>query len=120
MSSPSEADWLMLKRLARYLIGRARVVLTFVYQGNHSLVDAWMDTDYAGCRVTRKSTSGGVIMIGGHSIKSYSSTQKTIALSSAEAELTAAVKCSCETIGITQLAADWGLHMNGNIVDGHR
>ena len=54
-------------------------------------------------------------MIGGHLLKSYSSIQKTIALSSAEAELTAVVKCSCETIGISQLAFDWGLDLTGNI-----
>ena len=68
MSSPTEADWLMLKRLARYLIGRTRVVVMFAYQDNHGVIDAWTDTDYAGCRVSRKSTSGGVIMLGKHMI----------------------------------------------------
>ena len=54
-------------------------------------------------------------MIGGHLVKSYSSIQNTVALSSAEAKLTAVVKCSCETIGISQLAFDWGLDLTGNI-----
>ena len=54
-------------------------------------------------------------MIGGHYIKSWSSTQKTIALSSGEAELTAAVKSSSETIGSIQLATDWGLELEGEI-----
>ena len=52
----------------------------------------WTDTDYAGCAKTRKSTSGGVIMIGGHMIKSWSSTQNVIALSSGEAEYYGLVK----------------------------
>ena len=50
-----------------------------------------------------------------HYLKSWSSTQKTIALSSGEAELTALVKCSCETIGILQLAADWDMSLEGDI-----
>ena len=54
-------------------------------------------------------------MVGQHWIRSWSSTQKTIALSSGEAELTALVKASCETIGVTQLAADWGLKWEGAI-----
>ena len=55
-------------------------------------------------------------MLGSHYIKSWSSTQKTIALSSAEAELTALVKCSCETIGLLQLAADWGITLEGEVL----
>ena len=74
------------------------------------------DSDFAGCRRTAKSTSGGVITIGSHYIKSWSSTQKTIALSSGEAESTEVVKCSCETIGILQLAEDWGLYLEGDIM----
>ena len=54
-------------------------------------------------------------MAGDHWIKSWSSTQKTIALSSGEAELTALVKCSCELIGILQLAADWDHEVEGEI-----
>ena len=46
--------------------------------------------------------------MGRHCIKSWSSTQKNITLSSAEAELVAAVKTSTELIGILQLLADWG------------
>ncbi len=55
----------------------------------------------------------GVLTVGGHYIKSWSSTQKTIALSSGEAELAALVKCSCETIVVLQLADDWGASLEG-------
>ena len=48
-------------------------------------------------------------MLGGHVLKSRSSTQKPITLSSGEAELVAAVKMSTELIGISQLAWDWGM-----------
>ena len=54
-------------------------------------------------------------MLGRHFLKSWSSTQKTVALSSGEAELMAAVKCSCELIGALQLDKDWGLELEGEV-----
>ena len=54
-------------------------------------------------------------MRGGHFIKSWSSTQKNITLSSGEAELIAAVKASCETIGALQLTVGWGEEMEGSM-----
>ena len=111
MSDPTEADWLMLKRLARYLIDRTRVVVTFGYQDQVGIIDAWTDTDYAGCRDTRKSTSGGVIMIGSHMVKSWSSTQGNIALSSGEAEYYGLVKGSSVAIGIRSMLKEFGVDM---------
>ena len=46
---------------------------------------------------------------------SWASTQKNITLSSAEAELVAAVKMSTELIGMTQLADDWGIQIKGKV-----
>ena len=54
-------------------------------------------------------------MCGSHMIKSWSSTQKSITLSSGEAELVAVVKMSTEIIGILQLAFEWGLEMTGQV-----
>ncbi len=47
-------------------------------------------------------------MRGTHCIKTWSSAQKSITLSSAEAELIAAVKASTELMGMLQLAEGWG------------
>ena len=54
-------------------------------------------------------------MIGEHFIKGWSSTQKSVTLSSGEAELIAVVKMSTEVIGILQLAHEWGDDLTGNI-----
>ena len=54
-------------------------------------------------------------MIGGHLIKSWSATQKSVTLSSGEAELVAAVKMATELIGLCQLAADWEWELTGQI-----
>ena len=116
MCQPSKGDLKKLRRLARYLITVPRVVLQYPYQEQQQVVQGFSDSDFAGCRRTAKSTSGGVILKGAHYLKSWSSTQKTVALSTGEAELIAVVKCSCETIGIMQLAADWGIELEGDIM----
>ena len=85
MSAPCNSDWRALKRLARYLMKRPSVVTLYKYQSCNKFIDAWVDTDYAGCKRTRKSTSCGVIMLGEHVIKSWSATQHVITLSSGEA-----------------------------------
>ena len=54
-------------------------------------------------------------MIGGHNLKTWSSTQKSVTLSSGEAELVAAVKMATEIIGISQLARDWGLEVEAKL-----
>ena len=41
-------------------------------------------------------------------LKTWSSTQKNITLSSGEAELVAAVKAAAESIGVCRMAHDWG------------
>ena len=47
-------------------------------------------------------------MRGGHLLKSWSTTQKNVTLSSGEAELVAAVKATAEAIGVARMAHDWG------------
>ena len=68
----------------------------------------YSDTDWGGCRKTRRSTSGGLILRGPHYIRSWSNTQATVALSSAEAELGGIVKASAEGIGIRNIGRDLG------------
>ena len=69
----------------------------------------FVDTDYAGCRKTRKSTSGGVALIGTHLIKSWSTTQAVIALSSGEAEFYGIVKGASVGKGLRSVLADLGI-----------
>lgn len=75
----------------------------------HGNVTTWVDTDYAGCRTTRRSTSGGCIMLGSHIIKGWSTTQSKIALSSGEAEYYGIVKGATMSIGVREILADLGM-----------
>jgi hypothetical protein len=75
-------------------------------------VHIYSDSDWAGCRVSRKSTSGGVIVVGGCTLRAWSSTQTTVATSSGEAELYALVKAASEGLGFQSLARDVGFELN--------
>ena len=86
MSKPRNCDQTALKTLGRYLLDKTRMVVHFKYQEEFDAISVWTDTDHAGCGVTRKSTSGGALMLRNHLIKTWSSTQSVIALSSGEAE----------------------------------
>ena len=72
-------------------MGHKRLVMSMPFR-EPKPIDIYVDSDYAGCPRTRKSTSGGCAMIGAHLVKSWSSTQNSISLSSGEAELYAMVK----------------------------
>ena len=108
MAKPTMRGWKQLKRLARYLIMNPRTILEYPWQSRENEVEGFSDSDWAGCRRTGKSTSGGVIKIGEHLIKAWSKTQASVTLSSAEAELVAMCKLAAEMIGIGSLAADLG------------
>ena len=107
MSAPTELSLAALKRLGRYLLGRPRLVFRYPFQ-SASHVDCYSDTDWAGCPKTRKSTSGGVIMLGEHILKTYSSTQPTVSLSSGEAEFYGVVRAAGAALGQQSLFADLG------------
>ncbi len=63
MSKPKQPDWDALVRLARYLKGKEKWVQNFKYQestakDSNKFINVWTDTDYAGCPITSKSTTG--------------------------------------------------------------
>ena len=60
MAKPRLADWALLKRFGRYLLGAPRLVKLFRWQTLSKSVDVIADSDWAGCLGTCRSTSGGV------------------------------------------------------------
>jgi len=108
MAKPSRLAWDALKRLCRYLCGLPRLVYRYARQ-EASHVEVFTDTDWAGCPKTRRSTTGGCIMIGRHTIKHWSSTQASVTLSSGEAEFHGCVKACGMGLGYQSLLRDLGL-----------
>jgi hypothetical protein len=111
MSKPEISDWRKVKRLGRYLRDSGRVVYKFGFQRMPEEIVVWSDTDFAGCKKTRRSTSGGVVMFGSHCVKTYSSTQDIVALSSGEAEFYGIVKAGSYGLGMVGLGRDLGLNL---------
>ena len=74
-----------------------------------SIIEVYVDSDWAGCRRSRKSTSGGVILFGGAAVRGWSSNQSVIALSSGEAEYYAALKGASCALGFKAMLADLGI-----------
>ena len=70
-------------------------------QGNddEDYLEVFVDTDFAGCKETRRSTSGGVCLLNGANVKQWSKTQTTLALSSGEAELHGINAGICQGLG---------------------
>merc|ERR1712122_122004 len=114
MSAPRRSDVPALARVVRYLAAEPRVAYRYAWQPTAPL-RVCVDTDFAGCARTRKSTSGGCILLGGHLVKHWASTQKIITLSSGEAELGGIVKGIAEGLGLKSLAADLGLPVDVHV-----
>ena len=64
MARPRWGDWALLKRFARYLVTAPRCVTHFAWQHPQPIVDVLVDADWAGCKETSRSTSGGAVTVG--------------------------------------------------------
>ena len=115
MARPSHGDWKLLKRVGRYLVGAPRAVQSFEWQASQYELDTFVDSDWAGCKTTCRSTSGGAVRLGWHTIRTWSSTQATVAMSSAEAELFALTKGASTSLGLISLARDLGLQLDAKV-----
>ena len=76
----------------------------------------FVDTDFAGCQRTRRSTSGGITTLGPHALRHWATTQPTLALSSGEAELSGITKGAAHALGVQPLARDMGLELKLHIL----
>ena len=117
MTAPRRCDMRALGRVARYLKGAPRLVYTFPWQ-EHANLSVFVDTDFAGCVATQKSTSGGCALMGRHIVKHWAATQKVITLSSGEAELAGVVKGAAEGLGLQSLCLDLGLTVDISLYAG--
>ncbi|KAL8139011.1 hypothetical protein V2J09_005012 [Rumex salicifolius] len=103
MEAPTTAHMMAVKQILRYV--RGTVDMGCVYrkeQGNEDLV-GYSDSDMAGDKDDRKSTSGIVFFLGESPITWVSQKQRIVALSSCEAEYIAAIGGACQGIWLKRL-----------------
>ena len=112
MQGPTEADFGDLKRLARYLKGKMRMVQKFTPQKFSNVVSVHADSDFAGCLLTRKSATGLVCYYGRHTLRHSSNLQSTVSLSSGESEYYALVKAVASGMATQELLRSWGINVN--------
>ena len=113
---PEHLDWKRAKQFVRYLQGIQGY--NFSVQPTAQLsnelkevdVDAFVDADWAGDPVTRKSTSGFATYIWGTCVQFGGRTQQTVALISAESELYAIGTGAIEALHLRNFLRD--LHSN--------
>ena len=96
-----------LTRVDRYLKAQPRLKIRFEFQDATKHIDIFTDSDWGGCHRTRKSTNGVCAMRGTRSIKTWSSTQGIIALSSGEAEYYGITKAGVVSLGIRSSCCDF-------------
>jgi hypothetical protein len=119
MSAPTTSDSLALKRVLRYLRGTETfgTRLSMPKTAPPSL-NIFVDSDWAGCTRTRRSTSGFAVMFGGFNeqktclIASGAKTQPVIAQSSAEAELYALALGAAEGLFAQSVMGELGISLD--------
>ena len=87
-SKPTTLHWNYLKRILRYLNGTKRFALRIHGQEEATLL-AFCDANWAGDPLDRKSTTGVVLKIGLTTVAWRTQKQKSVALSTTEAEFMA-------------------------------
>ncbi len=100
MQNPGRQHWIAVKRILRYLKGTSNYDLTL---GSTEPLNpiGYCDSDWGGDPDDRKSTSGYLFLYGGV-VSWRSRKQKTVALSSSEAEYMAATDAAKEAVWIQQ------------------
>ncbi|GJX09602.1 hypothetical protein Tco_0199461 [Tanacetum coccineum] len=90
---PTKKHLHAVKRIFRYLKGTVNRGLWYLKDSSIALT-AFADADHAGCQDTRHSTSGSMQFLGDRLVSWSSKRQKSIAISSTEAEYIAMSGCS--------------------------
>jgi hypothetical protein len=84
-ANPKEAHLVSVKRILGYLKHTPSIGLWYSKGASFQLI-GYSDSDYAGCKIDRKSTSGGCHMLGRSLVSWTSKKQNSVALSTTEAE----------------------------------
>ena len=96
-SNPAPQHWEAVKQIFRYIRKTMSLQLTFKKQGVVNLT-CFSDSDWESCEDTRRSNSGYIFLLGGAAVSWCSRKQRSVALSSCEAEYVAACEETREAV----------------------
>jgi hypothetical protein len=106
-ADPCPTHWQALKRVLRYLQATPTHGIRFSGSGDGELI-GYSDADWAGDIETRRSTSGHVFVLNGGCISWRSKKQRTVALSSTEAEYMALSEATQEAVWLKAFMRELG------------
>lgn len=105
VSEPNKMDWTAARRVVQYLKTTKDFKLRFG-PGNGWVLTGYVDSDWAGDKYSRRSTTGYVFFYGGGPICWVSKRQDSVALSTLEAEYNALSLACQETVWLRRLLKD--------------
>jgi len=107
---PKESHLKIVKIIFRYISGTTN--FRFWYpKGSSSCLVRFSDSDFAGCKLDRKSTSDTCHLFGNCLISWHSKKQRSVVLSTDEAEYVAAGSCCSQILWIKQQLLDYDLKL---------
>lgn len=115
LNNPGPRHWNAAKRVLRYLLGTQDYGLVLGLprpSPNRPHFVGFSDSDWASDQSDRRSVSGYVFQIGGSTVSWASRKQRTVALSSTEAEYMAATYASTQLIWYRKFLTDIGLRVS--------
>jgi hypothetical protein len=116
MVKPTKIFWKAGKHVLRYLKGTYEYGLWYI-QKNEVKMHGFTDADWAGNPTDKKSTSGGIFSIRSTTVSWYSRKQRSVALSSAEAEYMAVSQAACEAIWMRKILVGlFGFHLDPTMI----
>ena len=107
MSNPSAEHMKAIRRVFAYV--KATKHLGLYFSRGRTKLQGWCDSDWGTCTDTARSTSGWIFTLGGSPISWSSKRQKTVALSTCEAEYMAATEATKEAIWLQGLLREMGV-----------
>nr|GEU73036.1 retrovirus-related Pol polyprotein from transposon TNT 1-94 [Tanacetum cinerariifolium] len=110
-AKPTEKHLKDVKRIFRYLCGTVNMGLWYTKDSGFELT-GFSDADYARCKDTFKSTSGGAQFLGEKLVSWSSKKQDCTALSTAEAEYVSLSACYAQVLWMRTQLTDYGFHFN--------
>ncbi|GJS33638.1 retrovirus-related pol polyprotein from transposon TNT 1-94 [Tanacetum coccineum] len=110
-AKPTKKHLHAVKRIFKYLRGTVNRGLWYPKDSSIALT-AYVDADHAGCQDTRRSTSGSMQLLGDRLVSWSSKRQKSVAISSTEAEYIALSGCCAQVLWMRSQLTDYGLGFN--------
>ncbi|XP_071695922.1 uncharacterized mitochondrial protein AtMg00810-like [Rutidosis leptorrhynchoides] len=111
MHAPLQSHFDLAFKVLRYLKGASGKGIQMMKGKGYSLY-AYCDSDWAKCKLDRKSVTGYLVFFCGSLVSWKSKKQATISRSSAEAEYRAMGSTACEIVWLKNLLLDFNIKVN--------